>query len=119
MKNRLHFLFMAALTLATIYRDKLQKLALILAAVLCLVGLFFLPSFPALGAEPAREIDITACAKLAGTYSKNPFALDMQQLDELRICIAEQMSATVRDAEQARTDRAIERNFGRPLRDAE
>jgi uncharacterized membrane-anchored protein len=114
MKNRLYFLFMAALTLATIYREKLQKLLLIVAAILCVLGLIYMP---AIGhAEEQKPLDIFHCAKLAEQFSKGPTSLPVADLDELALCVGWVMNRKIQEPQEEREARAIERNFARPAK---
>lgn len=82
----------------------------ILLAVAIGLGLMFLP---AIGhADDDTAVDVFKCSKVAAAYSKNPFALPMKDLDDLRLCITWQMSQMQREARDAKEARAIERNFG-------
>lgn len=79
-------------------------------ALLFFMAWAYLLADDANAAEPA---DLSQCAALASTYAATPFALPMGDLDTLRLCISAQMAAMVSEREQARTERAITRNFGR------
>jgi hypothetical protein len=59
----------------------------------------------------AATADILECTRLAGEYSRNPFALTMRELDTLRLCVSEQIRLMVESKEAARVDKAIGRNF--------
>lgn len=63
-------------------------------------------------ADDDTAVDVFKCSKVADAYSKNPFALPMKDLDDLRLCITWQMSQIQREARDAKEARAIERNFG-------
>jgi len=68
---------------------------------------------------PAVALDVQECVGLATRYATNPFALSVPDLDRLRLCAAEQMALVIQEKQNEREGRAIERNFARPLRDAE
>lgn len=82
----------------------------LLSLLVFLAALYLLLTRPAHADEPAGIIQ---CTTLASDYSRNPFALSVGQLDTLRLCISEQIAATVQASQDERTGRAIERSFWR------